>query len=338
MSGSVYLVSAIVSVYNCERFIEGCLQDLEDQTIASAVEIIVINSGSQQNEETIIRRFQERFDNIVYIKTEERETIYKAWNRGIKIATGKYITNANTDDRHREDAFEIMVNVLEHNEDVDLVYANLIVTNNENESFDKHVPIRYVNCATPEPNALIALLLKGCFVGPQPMWRKSIHNSIGLFDESLEVVGDYEFWLRMSEKCQFQHINEYLGLYLNNPNSAERRNPEISFAQWYQVVNNFFKKNVESKKGNSMFIKPVRAKLSKDTFHQGYLLFNKGAKKSAKKILFRSIAYNWRNSKSYQLLLACYLPQRMVVFLSLIRKSAKDTIFLLMEKGRKCLK
>src|SRR3972149_11679791 len=86
-----YIVSAIVSVYNCERFIRGCLEDLEAQTIADRVEIICVNSGSQQNEEAIIKEFQEKYDNIVYIKTTERETLYRAWNRGIKIARGKYI-------------------------------------------------------------------------------------------------------------------------------------------------------------------------------------------------------------------------------------------------------
>ena len=92
MSKKSYLVSAIVSVYNCERFIRGCLEDLEQQTIADKLEIVVVNSGSQQNEEPIIKEFQTKYDNIVYIKTEERETIYKAWNRGIKTSSGKYIT------------------------------------------------------------------------------------------------------------------------------------------------------------------------------------------------------------------------------------------------------
>lgn len=327
MTESKYLVSAIVSVYNCERFVEGCLQDLEDQTIATSVEIIIINSGSQQSEEAIIRKFQERFTNIVYIKTKERETIYKAWNRGIKIAAGKYITNANADDRHRKDAFELMVNLLENNSDVDLVYANSIVTNNENESFDRNVPIKYVNRAEPKPDATSALLLKGCFVGPQPMWRKSIHKSIGLFDESLAVAGDYEFWLRMSEKYKLQHINEYLGLYLNNPDSAEHRNPELSFEEWYQVVNNFLKNHVEAKDNNSMLIKTVKAKFSEHTFYQGHFFFSKGKHNSAKRVLFRSIVYNWRNMKSYLLLLACYLPPRMVILLRTI-KNNYENIFL----------
>jgi glycosyltransferase involved in cell wall biosynthesis len=315
-----YLVSAIVSVYNSERFIEGCLRDLEDQTIADTLEIIVINSGSQQNEEAVVRTYQERFNNIVYVRTEERETIYKAWNRGIEIARGKYITNANADDRHRKDAFEIMVKVLENDGDVDLVYANSIVTNNENESFDRNVPIKHINRIKPEPNATSALLLQGSFIGPQPMWRKSIHQRIGLFDESLDVAGDYDFWLRMSDKCNLHHIDEYLGLYLNNPDSAEHRNPERSFEEWYQVVNNYLKNHPELNFKDSIFIKTVKAQFSRHTYYQGCLFFSKGKHDPAKRALFRSIGYNRLNIKSYLLLLACYLPPGLFVFLRAIKK------------------
>jgi predicted O-methyltransferase YrrM len=49
------VVSAIVSTFNAERFLAGCLDDLERQTIADQMEIIVINSGSEQNEDKIVR-------------------------------------------------------------------------------------------------------------------------------------------------------------------------------------------------------------------------------------------------------------------------------------------
>ena len=38
-----YIVSALVSCYNSEKFLPGCLDDLESQTIADRIEIIVID-------------------------------------------------------------------------------------------------------------------------------------------------------------------------------------------------------------------------------------------------------------------------------------------------------
>ena len=124
VNGGEYLISALVSTYNSERFIRGCLEDLEAQTVANKLEIIVVNSGSEQNEESIVKEFQKKYSNIKYVKTELRETIYTAWNRAIKIARGKYLTNANTDDRHRKDALEILANELDNNPDIALVYGD----------------------------------------------------------------------------------------------------------------------------------------------------------------------------------------------------------------------
>jgi glycosyltransferase involved in cell wall biosynthesis len=119
-----YLVSAIVSTYNAQDFLSGCLDDLEQQTIADRLEVIVVNSGSQQDEEAIVRRYQQKYHNIVYIKTEQREGIYSAWNRAVKVARGQFLTNANTDDRHRPDALEIMAKTLQANPDAALVYGD----------------------------------------------------------------------------------------------------------------------------------------------------------------------------------------------------------------------
>ncbi len=217
------LISAIVSTYNSERFLKGCLEDLEAQTIADRLEIIVVNSGSEQNEESIVKEFQKRYSNIKYLRSELRETVYAAWNRGIKVATGKYITNANADDRHRRDAFEMMSNILETKPEISLVYADVIVTDTENESFERNSPIGYYHWMDFNRENL---LNKGCFVGPQPMWRRDVHEEYGSFDDSFITSGDYEFWLRISQTRDFYHLPVRLGLYLKSPNSIEHSNRE----------------------------------------------------------------------------------------------------------------
>jgi glycosyltransferase involved in cell wall biosynthesis len=159
-----YLVSAIVSTYNAQDFLSGCLNDLEQQTIADRLEIIVVNSGSQQNEEAIVHRYQQQYDNIVYIKTEQREGIYSAWNRAVKVARGQFLTNANTDDRHRPDAMEIMAKTLQANPDTALVYGDQIRTDTPNESFANHHGTEMLRRSDYSRERL----LLGCCVGSQP--------------------------------------------------------------------------------------------------------------------------------------------------------------------------
>ncbi|BBO66748.1 hypothetical protein DSCA_06780 [Desulfosarcina alkanivorans] len=217
-------VSAIVSAYNSEKFIRGCLDDLESQTISDQLEIVVVNSGSQQNEEDIVRAYQERYPNITYLKTGHREPVYQAWNRAIRVAKGKYITNANTDDRHRRDAFEVMANVMDALPEIALVYADVIITEQENETFDQCTPSGSYHWRDFDRQSL----LEGrCFIGPQPMWRKSVHDEYGFFDESYITSGDFEFWLRISQSHRFLHLPVQLGLYLNSPQSIEHRNREL---------------------------------------------------------------------------------------------------------------
>jgi GT2 family glycosyltransferase/Flp pilus assembly protein TadD/glycosyltransferase involved in cell wall biosynthesis len=231
-SSDKFLVSAIVSTYNSERFIKGCLEDLENQTIADRLEIIVVNSGSQQNEEEIIKKFQDQYSNINYIKTEQRETVYAAWNRGIKAATGKYITNANTDDRHRPDAIEIMARALEESPAVGAVYAENLITDKENETFEKNTARQYFN----RPNFNLRQMLLFSFFGPQPMWRRSVHQKIGYFDASLSVAGDYEFFIRLARKFGVLHIGEILGLYTCRDGSIENGNRGRCISETLQVL------------------------------------------------------------------------------------------------------
>ena len=205
------VVSAVVSTHASERFMRGLLEDLTSQTLADRLEIIVVDSGSPENERGIVEEFSRRFGNIRYVRTE-RESIYAAWNRGIAMARGRYVTNANTDDRHRRDALEVMARTLDARPDVDLVYGDYYISHVANEIFEKNSgnePFR-----GPEffaPDALIEYQF-----GPQPVWRRSVHERIGLFDERYRIVGDYDFNIRFALEGKAFHIPEFLGLYLKH--------------------------------------------------------------------------------------------------------------------------
>ena len=233
-----YTVSAIISTYKSEKFIEGKIQDLLNQTIGNQLEIIIIDSNSPENEKAIVTKYAQKHKNIKYIRTENRETVYHAWNRGIKASSGKYITNANTDDRLRPDAFEVMVNALESNPEIALVYADVIITETENETFERCTPVgnfQWLNFNRDD------LLNKGCFVGPQPMWRREVHDEYGYFDASFVTSGDYEFWLRISQSHTFMHLPVQLGLYLRSPGSIEHSNREKQREENYKILDMYRK-------------------------------------------------------------------------------------------------
>ena len=217
-----YLVSAIVSTYNSEKFIRGCLENLTDQTLykKGLLEIIIINSGSEENEDAIIKEFLKDYKNIVYLYTPFRETIYKSWNRGVSIAKGKYLTNANTDDKHNIDSYEKLSGILENDHSIGLVYSYRYETTDSDLSWKN---INKAKLKTWMPEFSRDILLEGCFCGPAPMWRFSLHMEWGLFDESFKSAGDYEFWLRASQTNRFKLFKEPMVLYYTNPKGLEKQ-------------------------------------------------------------------------------------------------------------------
>ncbi|SBO44031.1 glycosyltransferase [Cyanobium sp. NIES-981] len=218
------LVSVLVSTCNAARYLPGCLDSLLAQTIADQLEILVIDSGSQQEESAIVRRYQAAHPNIRLLRTE-RETVYAAWNRGIAMARGRYLTNANTDDRLAPEALERLSGALEADPQAGLAYADALVTSTDNAGFaDAFAGSGAVSGCFHWPAFDPALLLRVCFVGPQPLWRRQLHAAHGLFDPSFHSAGDYEFWLRICRHTRFVHLPAVLGLYLERPGSLEHRN------------------------------------------------------------------------------------------------------------------
>lgn len=210
---NTYRVSAIVSTYNSAKFITAKLDDLLNQSLGEQLEIIVIDSNSPENEEELVAPYLTKHKNITFLRTNKRETLYQAWNRGIKMARGEYITNSNTDDRLKPDALETMANYLDDHNQITLVYGDYYVTGYENHTFMRHIRTGYGFKPNYNPN----IMLHGCHMGPQPMWRRAVHAHIGYFEENLKAAGDYEMWCRMAANGYNMHyIPEFLGLYLHN--------------------------------------------------------------------------------------------------------------------------
>ncbi|MEW6587003.1 MAG: tetratricopeptide repeat protein, partial [Nitrospirota bacterium] len=135
-----------------------------------------------------------------------------------------------------------MADTLDRNPGIGLVYGDQIITDTENETFERHTPsgnYRWIDYNRE-------LLTIGCFIGPQPMWRKSLHDTFGYFDESFTVSGDWEFWLRIAEGTKMLHIRENLGLYYRSPQSAEHRDVGRRVGEDNRIVRTYTRKYLTS--------------------------------------------------------------------------------------------
>ncbi|PKN03689.1 hypothetical protein CVU75_01000 [Candidatus Dependentiae bacterium HGW-Dependentiae-1] len=207
-------ISIITSVYNADPFIQGFLQDITQQTIFDQCELILINANSPGNEEAVIQKYVVRYPNIVYRKLDYDPGLYAVWNLGILLARAPYLTNANVDDSLRPDCYALHAQALDEHPEVDLVYSDFYVTYYPNETF-AHFHYHHVRTL---PEFTPQEILNQPLPNNHPMWRRALHATYGLFDESFRYSGDWEMWTRfVACGVKFMKVPGVLGLYYYNP-------------------------------------------------------------------------------------------------------------------------
>ena len=207
-------ISLVTSLYSGDDFIEDFLNNLTSQTIFDNCELIIVDGNSPGNERTIIEQYMERFPNIIYERLEEDPGIYGCWNHAIRLSTGEFISNANLDDRRSLQQLEIFANILMQDGNVDLVYSECFLTNKPNETYSNNSSEGLVYSALPfTPENMIK-----CLPGCMPLWRKTMHDRCGYFNDKLKYAGDWELWLRaVRSGSEFKRVDGIHGLYYNNP-------------------------------------------------------------------------------------------------------------------------
>jgi len=234
---SNYSVSILISVYSAAEFIQECIENLMAQTIWPELHLIFIDAASPDNEKMIINSYQTKYDNITYIRTKDRIGIYPAWNIGIKHALGKYIMPMSTNDKLNNNACEVLSTELDKNSKIMLVYGNTMLTHYPHETFDNNSVFRI--CQWPDYS--FEDHLHRCLIGPHPMWRKSIHQEIGYFDERYVADGDQEFFLRIGEAYPIKHIEKITGLQWSNPDSESLSGRGDTPFLEYKYIQSIFK-------------------------------------------------------------------------------------------------
>ena len=203
-------VTAIISAYFAKDYIEGRINNLLDQ--AERPEIIAIAQNRSYEAEVLCR-----YPQVETILTDDIPGVYEAWNIGIKASNTPYVTNANCDDRLAPHALKKMADILDKESTYGVVYPDVSIV--EQIGGNPIGEYRWKEGGLKD-------LIKACFLGPMPVWRKSLHDRFGYFDEAYKSAGDYEFWMRLaSNGVKFYHVRENLGAYLKRDNSVEHREP-----------------------------------------------------------------------------------------------------------------
>lgn len=182
--------SIIVPSFNQENFIEQTLENLVDfknkagkQNIQ--IEILLFDSESNQNVQSIISKFETDID---FIEIKKDLGQFDAINKGILKATGDYWTWLNTDDLLDTDGFFKIVEILKKNATIDYIYGGVTYVNEANKE------IKTINTWDLSLDYLIQK--QPAIFQPGSWFKKSFTDKIGLLS-NYSCCFDYEYVLRL---------------------------------------------------------------------------------------------------------------------------------------------
>ena len=197
-------VSTITPCYNMSKYMKGFLDNLSTQTHKD-LEIVLDHNDPSDEEVKLVEEYNDQYDNILHIKVEGVDPIGTSMNRCIEYATGDYLCIWNVDDLRTPDSIELMAKALDENPDVDFVYGNYVIVPRFGGTEGQ-----YVDETGREDE-----LTTGMILGPYFMFRKSILEKSGVFDEQLVQGADYDLALRLAFNGKGLHLPVNLGYYLN---------------------------------------------------------------------------------------------------------------------------
>lgn len=228
------VISIAISTCNSAAYLRQCLTQLLSQSMIADCEVIVIDSGSDQNEAEVCREFAPKFRSLIYERTP-RETLYSAWNRALKIATGEFFVNANTDDSLHPDALRVLSSALIQNPDAALAYGDWMWASVPNAPFPWDSSFRLIQHEPYHPSLALFYAYAGC----HQFWRKSKLQSIGGFNASRIAAGDYEALCRLiPQRTSAVYVPMAISAFYQNPHGLSRSSA-ISVSEFYEIRNEF---------------------------------------------------------------------------------------------------
>lgn len=180
-SNSTKRVSYILTTRNKAKFLDRALQNYR-QLVRVHDELIIIDGGSTDGTETIIKKFRDFVD--IFVSEPDLNSAH-ALNKGMLLARGKYIKHLTDDDVIYPEAMEEAIKVMEKHPEVDILICG------GTKQRGRNFTVFYVPEGVNYGNDIISDILKygSCGVG-QVIRRKSLAVS-RLYP--LDTASDFTF-------------------------------------------------------------------------------------------------------------------------------------------------
>lgn len=196
------LVSIIIPLYNRENTIQRSVDSILNQTYTN-IEVIIVDDGSTDKSVDMLKKYADDSRVKVFYQGENKGA-NAARNRGIREAKGEYIAFQDSDDEWLSYKLEKQIPYMINN-------GCLASFSSFRRHYGQDVQVIPEINGSLDSESLRTRLRKGNVVStPTLIIHKQIVDKVGMFDEAMPRLQDYEFVIRVIKQFDVCYINEPL--------------------------------------------------------------------------------------------------------------------------------
>jgi glycosyltransferase involved in cell wall biosynthesis len=225
------LVSVIVRVFNCERYIGQAIEGILAQTFQD-FEVIIVDDASTDGTEAILQAYAQRDERIRVFRNETNQGPVKTMNIGLRHARGEFVAVHDADDLSLPHRLETQVDFLRANPQRALVGGGAHFIDEEGEE------VKVINWGRKGPKEARHHLEKGySFIHTSVMFRRECIEAIGFYDEFFSYAHDYDMLVRMADTFDIVYYEEPLiqWRWLNSGITGRKKRVQAAFAELARV-------------------------------------------------------------------------------------------------------
>jgi glycosyltransferase involved in cell wall biosynthesis len=227
--GSYPLVSIIIPTYNMAEYISQTLESIIKQSYSNW-ECLIIDDGSTDRTAEVVTSFQKKYKNFFYYK-QKNQGVNTARNLGITKSKGRLIQFLDADDLLQEKKIECQVKILSAHPSIDIVYTRVQFFTESEGNVKIAQNIHKPRSSGRGLDILKVITANNITAIHSPLARKEVFDQVGLFDESLTHMEDWEFWWR----CALADLS-FAYHYSENAAALYRKRPESASTDSFQMI------------------------------------------------------------------------------------------------------
>lgn len=236
-------VSVIVNFHNGEKYLENCIKSILNQDYKN-LEIILWDNNSTDKSKAIVKKFSDT--RVKYFYNNKKDSLYKARNKSILKSTGEFIAFLDSDDWWEKEYLSSRAQYFSDDK-VDFFYCNT------NFYFDESKKKKiYKKYNLPDGKIFDALAKDYFIIISGVIFKKKIFTKTGMFNENFNIIGDFDFLMKISKNFYAKATNLPLINYRFHEKNLSKLNSQMfydEYKSWFEtnlnISNNYlFEKNL----------------------------------------------------------------------------------------------